>query len=167
MPCPCPIAGVQEIKWTRASYFVYCQIPYLFLWISALWAERKQFVQKKIEYLNTKLFCQWKKMLSPKKKIPLYLKSQLSYLSESDSQDLLISLGRSSSEWNLLRPLRWTACATEKLVLPAAQASIMDTLRSDCRKRCRQLSDSSRRLWRTLRNKRQKWVSVGTKWKQK
>lgn len=63
---------------------------------------------------------------------------------------MLTSLCRSSSEWNLLSPQRWTAWATEKWVLPAAQASILDTLRSDCRKRWRQLSDSSWGLWRIL-----------------
>uniref|UniRef100_A0A8D3CFR9 Src kinase associated phosphoprotein 2 n=1 Tax=Scophthalmus maximus TaxID=52904 RepID=A0A8D3CFR9_SCOMX len=77
----------------------------------------------------------------------------LQYLSESESQHMPRTFCRSSSEWNLLRPQRRTAWVTEKRVLPAAQASILDTLRSDCRKRCMQLSDSTRGLWRILGNK--------------
>lgn len=72
------------------------------------------------------------------------------YLSESQSQDKLLSLDRSSSEWKRLSPQRCTAWATEKRVLPAAQASILDTVSCDCRKRCRQLSDKSSGLWRIL-----------------
>lgn len=164
------LAGSHEIKWSCTLCFVYCQIFTPRLWISTLWAgiTETRIGEGWINLIIQKM-TQKELLYDLSRKIHqlVYWSGEsmaLWYLSESESQDMLRSFCRSSSEWNRLRLERWTAWATEYWVLPSAQACILDTLSCDCRKRCRQLSDNSRGFWRTLEskdNEQIRWLSIG------
>lgn len=77
-----------------------------------------------------------------------YYSNQVSYLSQSESQEVLSSKLLTQSQLQ-----RWMASATVYLVLPRAHFSIFAMQRFDWRNRWSRLSDNNKGSWRTLEGK--------------
>lgn len=77
-----------------------------------------------------------------------YYSNQVSYLSQSESQEVLSSKLLTQSQLQ-----RWMASATVYLVLPRAHFSIFAMQRFDWRNRWSRLSDNNKGFWRTLEGK--------------
>lgn len=97
------LAGPWEIKWSCAFGFFYCQI-------FTLRARTTQTRAQVCEFQLYSTFAFFDEAIDFFERV--WETTALHYLSESESQDRL-SFCRSSSEWNFLKPLRWTAWATE------------------------------------------------------